>query len=152
MAKLNSKIAALLVGAVGLLVPGLSIAQSGYGKKTMVQSDSLKTKNAMEKKIVIGKIDVPKKSIEAFRKQVYVTPNYLKKLPGFVTGEMYEMTDDAGTLHVMSITTWDNEQSYTNAQKKLADYYKEINFDRMAFREKLQITADYALYAEMLSN
>jgi heme-degrading monooxygenase HmoA len=148
MAKLNSKITALLVVAVVTLIPISGIAQSGYGKEAIVQSDSLKTKKTMENKIVVGKIEVPQKSIEAFRKQLHVTPNYLKKLPGFVTGEMYEMTDDSGTLHVLSITTWDNQSSFDNAQKKLAAFYKEINFDRMAFREKLNITADYALYVE----
>jgi heme-degrading monooxygenase HmoA len=148
MAKLNAKFPALLIVAGVLLCPIVSKAQSSYSKKATIQTDSLKTKKAMEKKIVVGKIEVPAKSIEAFRKQVHVTPNYLKTLPGYVAGEMYEMTDDSGTLHVLSITTWDNDESYKNAQQKLSAYYKEINFDRMAFREKLQIAADYALYVE----
>jgi hypothetical protein len=147
MAKLNPKIMALLV-AGALLFPIMSKAQSSHSKKCIVQSDSLKTKNSMENKIVVGKIEVPGRSIEAFRKQMHVTPNYLKKLPGYVAGEMYEMTDESGILHVLSITTWMNEESYKDAQLKLIAYYKEIDFDRMAFREKLEITANYSLYIE----
>jgi hypothetical protein len=147
MAKLNSKITGLLVVAGTVFFSIMGKAQST--KKDIVQSDSQKTKRSMENKIVVGKIEVPGKSIEAFRKQMHVTPNYLKKLPGFVTGEMYEMTDDSGTLHVLSVTTWEDEKSYKNAQQKLTEYYKEISFDRMAFREKLNITADYALYADI---
>jgi hypothetical protein len=146
MTRLHLKIMALLVVAGALLFPMISKAQSST--KDIVQSDSQKTKKSMESKIVVGKIEVPGKSIEAFRKQMHVTPNYLKKLPGFVSGEMYEMTDDSGVLHVLSITTWVDDASYKNAQHKLTEYYKEISFDRMAFREKLEIAADYALYAE----
>src|SRR3954468_16554660 len=104
MTRLNLKIMALLVVAGALLFPIISKAQSST--KDIVQSDSQKTKKSMESKIVVGKIEVPGKSIEAFRKQMHVTPNYLKKLPGFVSGEMYEMTVDSGVLHVLSITTW----------------------------------------------
>ncbi len=142
----KAKIVALLLIACPLLLPMMSRAQSGYSKKPIVQSDSLKTKNQMENKIVVGKIVVPKNSIEAFRKQLPVTPNYLKTLPGYVKGEMFEMTDDGGSLHVLSIVVWDSEESYQNAQQKLTEYYKEIKFDRMAFREKLNIIADYSLY------
>src|SRR5882757_3295074 len=108
MVKLKSKIAAQLIIACTLLLPIMSRAQSSYSKKSITRSDSLKTKNQMENKIVIGKIVVPKNSIEAFRKQLPVTPNYLKTLPGYVKGEMYEMTDDAGSLHIISIVVWDN--------------------------------------------
>jgi hypothetical protein len=148
MTKLTSKITVLLAVTGALLFPMLSGAQPSGNKKDNVQSNSQKTKNSMESKIVVGKIEVPPQSIEAFRKQMHVTPNYLKKLPGYVNGEMYEMTDDSGTLHVLSITTWEDEESYKQAQQKLTAYYKEISFDRMAFRDKLNITADYALYAE----
>jgi heme-degrading monooxygenase HmoA len=150
MAKLNSKMPALLIVAGALFCPIMSLAQPNNSKTAVVPSDSQKTKKAMEKKIVVGKIEVPARSIEAFRKQVHVTPNFLKTLPGYVAGEMYEMTDDAGTLHVLSITTWEDDESYKDAQKKLTAFYKETNFDRMAFREKLSIAADYALYTETL--
>jgi hypothetical protein len=116
MKKSNSTIAVLLVVAGTLLLPLTSKAQPNY-KKDVAKSDSLNPKKSMEKKIIVGEIEVPVNSIEPFRKQMHVTPNYLKNLPGYVTGEMYEMTDDSGTLHVLSITTWNNEESYNNARK-----------------------------------
>jgi heme-degrading monooxygenase HmoA len=146
MTKLNSTVTALLI-VIGTMLFSIR-SQAQHSGKDIGQSDSQKNKKSMESKIVVGKIEVPGTSIEAFRKQVHVTPNYLKKLPGFVSGEMYEMTDDSGVLHVLSVTTWVDDASYKNAQQKLAEYYKEINFDRMAFREKLNITADYALYVQ----
>jgi hypothetical protein len=146
MTKLNSTVTALLI-VIGTMLFSIR-SQAQYSGKDIGQSDSQKNKKSMESKIVVGKIEVPGTSIEAFRKQVHVTPNYLKKLPGFVSGEMYEMIDDSGVLHVLSVTTWVDDASYKNAQQRLAEYYKEINFDRMAFREKLNITADYALYIQ----
>jgi hypothetical protein len=110
------------------------------------QPDSLIKKQKMENKIVIGKILVPKNSIEDFRKQ-NVTSGFLRTLPGFVKGDTYEMVDDAGNLNIITVTTWLNEESYNNAQQSLKEYYKSIKFNPLAFREKLKIVAEHGLYS-----
>jgi hypothetical protein len=124
-----------------LLLPLLTRAQSSVN-----HSDSSIKKQKMENKIVIGKIMVPKNSIEDFRKQ-NVTSGFLRTLPGFVKGETYELVDDSGNLSMITVTTWLNEQSYNNAQQSLKEYYKSIKFNPQAFREKLKIVAEHGLYS-----
>jgi heme-degrading monooxygenase HmoA len=107
-----------------------------------------KNKSNMENKIVIGRIYVPKNSIEEFRKQAGVTPSFLKTLPGFIKNEVFEKFDDTGNLHFITIVIWQDQQSFMNAQQALTEYYKKINFDRMQFRDRLKITADYEVYSK----
>jgi hypothetical protein len=100
----------------------------------------------MENKIVIGKIVVPKNSIEEFKKQ-NVTGSFLKTLPGFLKGESYERYDESGNLIMITVTTWSNQDSYSNAVDALKVYYKTIKFNPIAFREKLKIVAEHSVYS-----
>ena len=78
----------------------------------------------MDYKVNIGKITVPKTSVEAFKKQVGVTPAFLKTLAGYVDGDYFETVDETGNLHMVSVVTWQNESSYKNAQLELKKYYE----------------------------
>jgi hypothetical protein len=136
----SDKINRLLV--IGLLaLPLLDWAQT-----TSTQSKSSNNQQNMENKVVIGKVFVPKNSLEEFRKQ-NVTGPFLKTLPGFVKSESYDNLDDSGNLTMISLTTWLNQEAYENAEKSLKEYYKSINFNPMAYRERLQIVFEHAVYS-----
>lgn len=135
------KIKSLVI--TGLLVlPMLSWAQP-----TSIQLKSSNNHQKMENKIVIGKVFVPKNSLEEFSKNRNVTSNFLKALPGFLKGESYEKLDDSGNLNLFSVTTWLNQESYENAEKSLREYYKSINFNPMTYRERLKIVAEHGVYS-----
>ena len=124
-----------------LALPVLSWAQSPVN-----YFDSSKNNQKMENIILIGKIFVPKNSIEEFRNQ-NVTATFLKTLPGFLKGESYEMLDESGNLNKITITTWLNRESYNNAQNSLKEYYMTIKFNPIIFREKLKIVFENAVYS-----
>ncbi len=128
----------VLIGFLAL--PVLIRAQISVNK-----TDSLNNQK-MENKIVIGKILVPKNSIEEFWKQ-NVTSSFLKTLPGFLRGETYERYDESGNLTLITVTTWSNQESYLNAQSSLKEYYKTIKFNPIVFREKLKIVAEHEVYS-----
>ena len=106
----------------------------------------------MSYKVNIGKIDVPQTSIEEFRKQSTQTPIYLKTLPGFVKGDYYEMIDDMGNLHMMSVVTWENTEYYEKAQVALKKHYEEIHFNRMEFVQRLGLTIKYDAYSVVVTD
>ena len=124
-----------------LMLPLLSRAQA-----PVVQLKSSNNQQKMENKIVIGKIFVPKSSLEEFRKQ-NVTSGFLKALPGFLKGESYEMLDDSGNLNLISVVTWLNQESYENAERSLKEHYKSISFNPMIYRERLKIAATHGVYS-----
>ncbi|MFT3912220.1 MAG: hypothetical protein QM737_22525 [Ferruginibacter sp.] len=99
----------------------------------------------MENIILIGKIFIPKNSIEEFRSQ-NVTNSFIRTLSGFLKGESYEMIDETGNLNMVTITTWATEENYHNAQNALKEHYKTIKFDPLAFRERLKIVAEHRVY------
>jgi heme-degrading monooxygenase HmoA len=100
----------------------------------------------MENKIVIGKVFVPKDSIEEFR-QRNVTGKFLMEQPGYVKSESYENVDDSGNLKVVTLTNWANSEAYTNAQRALAAYYQSINFDPVPYRDRLKIVFEMDVYS-----
>lgn len=111
-----------------------------------MQEQTTKNETNMEHKVNIGRISVPKSAIEEFKKQASITPTFLKKLPGYVSGEYFEKLDDAGNLQVVSVVTWLNEASYKNAQMELKKYYESIHFDRPEFVKRLNLTVEYGAY------
>lgn len=113
--------------------------------QTLSKMENVINTQKMESKILIGEVFIPKNSINEFYKQ-NVTTAFLKKQTGFVEGKIYERIDVSGNLHWLTVTTWQSQQAYENAQKALKEYYKNIHFNPMAFREKLGITAEHELY------
>lgn len=121
-------------------------SMAGYcTAQSTTKKEDLTTAQKMENKILIGEVFIPKNSIAEFYKQ-NVTSAFLKKQTGFVEGKVYERLDASGNLHWVTITTWLNQEAYENAQKSLREYYKSIQFNPTAFREKLGITAEHELY------
>ena len=135
------KIKNLAVIGLVVVVPLL-----GRGQTTVTQSKSSNNRQEMENKIVIGRVFVPKSSLEEFRKQ-NITSAFLKALPGFIKGQSYEMLDDSGNLNLVTMTTWLNQEVYENAERSLKAYYKSINFNPMTYRERLKITAEHGVYS-----
>lgn len=129
-----------------------SHAQLINQQNTVGQSITSKNKKQMNYKVNIGKIDVPKAFIEEFKKQSTQTPVYLRTLPGFVKDDYYEMLDDSGNLHMISITVWENDAYYKRAQATLKKHYEEIHFNRMEFIQQLGLTVKYEAYSVLEIN
>ena len=136
-----------ITAAVIFSLPFTVIAQTNGKVEIIKQMDTNKNQQHMEYKVNIGRIDVPKASIEEFRKQSALSPRYLKTLPGYIKGDYYEMTDESGDLHMMSVVTWQNKEYYENAQMTLKKHYEEIGFNRMEFVQRLNLKIKYEAYS-----
>jgi len=137
-----------LIKIKSLVITGLLVLPMlGWAQTTVTQLKSSNNQQKMENKNVIGKVFVPKSSLEEFSKNRNITSSFLKALPGFLKGESYEMLDDSGNLNLFSVTTWLNQESYENAEKSLREYYKSINFNPMTYRERLKIVAEHGVYS-----
>jgi hypothetical protein len=132
-----------------LIATGISLAPvflQAQSIRSKNETDTIKSKHQMSYKVNIGRITVPKEVIEEFRKQASITPSFLKNLPGYVKGDYYEMFDEAGNLHLLSVVTWENEMYYRNAQLELNKYYEQIHFNRMEFVKRLNLSIEYVAY------
>ena len=150
---MQSKHILKLVALSGIFFTSFAtLAQTNDQQNTTGQSITIKNQKQMNYKVNIGKIDVPKASIEEFRKQSSQTPIYLRTLPGFVKDDYYEMTDELGNLHMMSVTVWENDEYYKKAQATLKKHYEEIHFNRMEFVQHLGLTVKYEAYSVLEIN
>ncbi|MDF2191258.1 hypothetical protein [Paraflavitalea sp. CAU 1676] len=136
-----------MVAAVIFSLPYTVNPQSHGKDKITKQMDTNKNQQHMDYKVNIGRIDVPKASIEDFKKQSAMAPRYLKSLPGYIKGDYFEMTDESGDLHMISVVTWQNKEFYENAQITLKKHYEEIGFNRMEFVQRLNLKIKYEAYS-----
>lgn len=136
-----------MVAAAIFSLPYTVNPQSHGKEKTIKQMDTNKNQQHMDYKVNIGRIDVPKASIEDFKKQSAMSPRYLKTLPGYIKGDYFEMTDESGDLHMISVVTWQNKKYYENAQMTLKKHYEEIGFNRMEFVQQLNLKIKYEAYS-----
>ena len=96
----------------------------------------------------IDKFFVPKAAIEAFKKQMSENRRIIKTLPGFVKDEVYEQTDAAGNLNVITVATWQSAAHMDAAKKTVQAEYAKTGFDTQAFLKQRNIKMERGIYRE----
>jgi hypothetical protein len=150
---MNAKFLVQSITAVVIYaLPVTAVSQIKTKEKPIQQIDTNQNQKHMEYKVNIGRIDVPAASIPEFKKQSVLTPKYLQTLPGYVTGDYYEMTDESGDLHMISVVTWQNQEAYEKAQKALKKHYEELGFNRMEFVQRLNLKIKHEAFSVLNIN
>ena len=96
--------------------------------------------------VLIDKFIVPEESKEEFLRQVHKSADFLRTLPGFVEGFVYEKTDGESRHNVMTTAVWRDEEAFQNAKKSAAEGFKKIGFNPPEIMKNLKIEIDRAVY------
>jgi steroid delta-isomerase-like uncharacterized protein len=96
--------------------------------------------------IFIDKFSLPAAGKKEFYERMHMNRSFIKKLPGFITDEAYESTDDQGNLNCITIAQWQSMEAITQAREAVQAEYKRIGFDREELYKRLQITVNRAIY------
>lgn len=97
-------------------------------------------------RIVVDTFIVPEESRSAFLELASRAQGFLKTLPGFVEGYLYERVDLTGTTNFMTTAVWENEEAYENAKKSATSEFQKWGFNQPEALKKLKIEKDRALY------
>jgi len=97
-------------------------------------------------KVLIDKFIVPKESKAPFLERTREVQSFLKTLPGFVEGFLYEKRDGESRYNYMTTAVWENEEVFENAKKAVATKLKKQGFDPRRTRKKLKIESERAVY------
>ena len=95
---------------------------------------------------MIDKFIVPEESKVAFLEQVRKSSTFLRTLPGFVEGFVYEKTDGESRHNVVTTAVWKDEMAFQNARKSAADEFKRIGFDPPEIMKNLNVAFERAVY------
>ncbi|HVZ79904.1 MAG TPA: antibiotic biosynthesis monooxygenase family protein [bacterium] len=95
--------------------------------------------------VLIDEFNVPPAAREAFLERARGVQTFLRTLPGFVEGHLYERTQGEASDFVTT-AVWRDEAAYRNARDQAAQEFERQGLDPAEFREKNHITARRGLF------
>jgi heme-degrading monooxygenase HmoA len=98
------------------------------------------------KQIFIDKFIVPANAGTEFIKQMNYNRNFIKNLDGFIEDTVYEHTDDAGNLVIITIAVWQNAEVLEKAKAAVQEEYKRIGFNPAELLAKWDIKMERGIY------
>ena len=95
--------------------------------------------------VLIDKFIVPEESKAAFLTEVRKSSAFLRTLPGFIEGFVYESAD-GGSHNVVTIAVWKDEEAFQNAKKSAAEEFQRIGFNPPEIMRKLKVEIERGIY------
>lgn len=89
---------------------------------------------------------MPEESKERFLEQVRKSASFLRTLPGFVEGFVYEKTDGESRHNIMTTAVWKDEEAFQSAKRSAAEGFKKIGFNPAEIMEALKVQIERAIY------
>lgn len=97
-------------------------------------------------KILIDLFIVPEESKAAFLDATRAIQKFLKTLPGFVEGYVYEKKDGESRYNIITTAVWEHERAHEDAKKAAQVEYREKGFDPRTLMKKLGVEVERGLY------
>jgi heme-degrading monooxygenase HmoA len=97
-------------------------------------------------KVLIDTFVVPEESKSEFLNRSRQIQTFLRTLPGFVEGFLYEKVDGTGRFNVVTTAVWENEAAYENARKATAEEFRKTGFNPQELMKRLKIEVERAVY------
>ena len=96
--------------------------------------------------VLIDKFIVAEQSKPAFLAEVRKSSAFLRTLPGFVEGFVYESTDGGSRHNIMTTAVWKDEDAFQNAKKTAAEEFQRIGFNPPEIMRKLKVEIERGVY------
>ena len=97
-------------------------------------------------KVLIDTFIVPEESTAAFLEAVRKSQSFIRTLPGFVEGFLYEKKDGESRYNFLTTAVWENEVAFENAKRAVAIEYQKQGFNPQETRRKLKIESERSIY------
>jgi heme-degrading monooxygenase HmoA len=96
--------------------------------------------------VLIDTFIVPEAAKATFLERARGIQAFIKTLPGFVEGFVYERKTGTSRYNVITTAVWEDEAAIEAAQKMVAAEYERQQFNPQAFRQQLQVEAERGVY------
>ena len=96
--------------------------------------------------VLIDKFIVPEESKAAFLAEVRKSSAFLRTLPGFVEGFVYESIDGGNRHNVVTTAVWKDEEAFQNAKKSAAEGFRKIGFNPPEIMKNLKVEIEKGVY------
>lgn len=96
--------------------------------------------------ILIDRFIVPQESKARFLAEIRNSAAFLRTLPGFVEGFVYENTDGTSRQNVVTTAVWKDEESFQNAKRSAAEGFRKIGFNPPEIMKNLKVEIERGVY------
>lgn len=96
--------------------------------------------------VLFDKFIVPEESKAQFFAEVKKSSAFLRTLPGFVEGFVYENSDGGNRHNIVTTAVWEDEAAFQNAKTKAAEEFQRIGFNPQEIMKNLKIEIERAIY------
>jgi heme-degrading monooxygenase HmoA len=96
--------------------------------------------------VLVDKFIVSEESKAELLKAAHESASFLRTLPGFVEGFIYEKSDGGTRYNVMTTAVWENDEAYENAKKAVATEFKKRGFHPQEIMARLKVEIERAVY------
>jgi heme-degrading monooxygenase HmoA len=97
-------------------------------------------------KVLIDKFIVPETSKASFLESAHRVQRFLKTLPGFVEGFLYEKKEGEGHYNYMTTAVWETERAFNGAKSAIASEFSKEGIDPQKVMNELKIERERAVY------
>jgi heme-degrading monooxygenase HmoA len=96
--------------------------------------------------VLIDTFNVPKESMAAFLEGARKVQSFIRTLPGFVEGFLYEKKDGESRHNFLTTAAWESEEAFENAKRAVAIEFQKQGFNAQETRERLRIESVRSIY------
>ena len=106
--------------------------------KTFNQNFHHNKESKMEK-VLIDELIVPEESKAAFLEGARKVQSFIRTLPGFVEGFIYEKKDGESPHNFLTTAVWESEEALENAKTAVAVEFKKRGYDPQETAKRLKV-------------
>lgn len=97
--------------------------------------------------VLIDTFIVPEAARDEFRDAAVKAQNFIKTLPGYVEGFIYEQMDGDSPYNFLTNAVWKDEAAFEAAKKAVLDEYAKRGYDPAVTRKRLGIEQTRSTYS-----
>jgi heme-degrading monooxygenase HmoA len=96
--------------------------------------------------VLIDAFIVPEESRAAFLEQARIAQSFIRTLPGYVEGYIYEQKGGESRYNVMTTAVWESEEAFENAKEAVASEYQKRGFNPLETAKNLGVERERSTY------
>lgn len=100
----------------------------------------------MKTKVLIDIFIVPEQNKATFLEETRKIQSFLKTLPGFIEGFLYEKRVGENRYNIITTAVWENEEALEKARKAAAAELEKQKFNPQELMKKLEVTVERGIY------
>jgi heme-degrading monooxygenase HmoA len=97
-------------------------------------------------RVLIDTFVVPEDSKAAFLERTRKVQGFIRTLPGFVEGFLYEQKDGESRYNFLTTAVWENDEAFENAKRAVAIEFQKQGFNPQETRKQLKIEGVRSTY------